>query len=172
MSNPDPFHRPNRQPNAGGYDPLNSESYDLIEIEGGRMLRTHPAGACLVEDAGCPIHRPSDHPLRDAPMTWSQPLRMLFRRCDHGVLHPDPDSLGFENTVALLRTLNGEPALGFDEWHPCCTQRCCGFSERQRPEGWPGDVFDEGRTYMVGRAMSADDDGGTVGLWQSADPED
>jgi hypothetical protein len=50
---------------------------------------------------GCCIHNPSDHPLRDAPMQWRvagpfdiKPSHME-RVCDHGVGHPDHDSLAY-----------------------------------------------------------------------------
>jgi hypothetical protein len=147
------------------FDPLDSESYDLIEIDNGVMLRTHPVALCAVGvSAGCPIHAPSDHALRDAPMTWQPRIRMLFRRCPHDVMHPDPDSLGFENTIALLRTLHGEPTLGYDGWHPCCDERCCGLEDIEL-NGVP---FDEGQAEMVVRALSDGGDG-TRDLWTAAD---
>jgi hypothetical protein len=151
-------------PEMTGYDPLDSESYDLIEIEGGLMLRTHAAGSCLVAD-GCPIHAPSDHALRNAPMKWAPSMRMLFRRCTHGELHPDPDSLGFENTIALVKTLGGTPTLGYDGWHPCCVDKCCGLTDIELV----GVPFDEGQAYMVLRSLNDGGDG-TQDLWAAVDP--
>lgn len=66
----------------------------------GRNLYVHRASDdCF--DNHCCIHNPSDHPLRAAPLVWRQagifdwkPSHME-RMCEHGVGHPDPDSLAF-----------------------------------------------------------------------------
>lgn len=151
--NPDPFNRP------PGIElgELDASTYDLVEIEGGKILRTHPASSCLMDE--CVIHNPSDHPLRVAPMIWSAHMRLVFRRCTHDVLHPDPDSLAFAHTVALINTLAGEPALRYDGWHPCCDARCCGLGEA--PVDLP---FEESQAYMIQQH------GDGSGMWEIVDP--
>lgn len=44
---------------------------------------------------GCVIHNPSDHPMRDFPTLWRDDRRIMERICEHGVGHPDPDTLAF-----------------------------------------------------------------------------
>lgn len=60
----------------------------------------------------CPIHNPSDHPLRDAPMQirWGG---LIERTCPHGIGHPDPDSLDW------LRR-HGHDAPGIHGCDGCC----------------------------------------------------
>lgn len=41
----------------------------------------------------CCIHRPSDHPLKDAPLNWRADLRIMERLCECGVGHPDKDGM-------------------------------------------------------------------------------
>lgn len=142
---------------------LDSDSYDLVEIAGGQLLRTHPASDCL-DVGGCPIHNPSDHPLRNAPLVWADELRLLFRRCPCGALHPDPDSLAFNNTVALLRTLAGEyGSMPLDGWHPCCSLSCCGYGRGMADELG----YDVEAGEMIARHLN--DGGGTESLWESVD---
>lgn len=52
-------------------------------------------GAELVEGTHCPIHKPSEHSLNDRPMYWRGDRGFMERLCDHGIGHPDPDSLDF-----------------------------------------------------------------------------
>lgn len=63
----------------------------------GLVLRTHGPEVCSPEYPCC-IHRPSDHHMKDWP--WSVRLDrfdlLTERHCpDHGIGHPDPDSLSF-----------------------------------------------------------------------------
>lgn len=66
-----------------------------ITLYSGRVLTNiHPEETCFLEF--CSIHRPSDHPLRDAPMEWFNEIAAMFRVCEHGFYHPDPDGLAFK----------------------------------------------------------------------------
>lgn len=95
---------------------------DVVVLATGDLLVVHTAAQCLTSDA-CVIHSPSAHPLRDAPLVWDEALGLMFRRCVHGKVHPDPDAVEFANlTVAARRSF---PMLAYDGWHPCCTGRCC-----------------------------------------------
>lgn len=97
---------------------------DVVALHDGTLLVTHPAGRCLFHH--CVIHNPSPHSLRAAPLVWDDALRLMFRMCDHGSVHPDPDSLGFKNFAALAKRGGGAPhMLAYDGWHPCCEGRCC-----------------------------------------------
>ncbi len=39
----------------------------------------------------CPLHNPSDHPLRDWRLRWNADGEFYERVCQHSVGHPDPD---------------------------------------------------------------------------------
>lgn len=57
--------------------------------------RTHPLSACLGQ--ACAVHAPSNHHMRD----WPKLLRassLIERVCDHGIGHPDPDSMAWQET--------------------------------------------------------------------------
>lgn len=59
-------------------------------LPNGELLSgVHAEGTCFGEH--CVIHNPSNHGLRDAPMTWVSG-KGLLRRCVHNKMHPDPDS--------------------------------------------------------------------------------
>lgn len=61
-------------------------------------LRVHDPADC--EGRGCGIHnRPSDHPLKDAPMYWRTDRGILERICVHGVGHPDHDSAEYLTSI-------------------------------------------------------------------------
>lgn len=101
----------------------------------------HPASEC---GGDCPFHRPSEHHMRDWPITIrngpfdfrareigsGRPLYLTERICSHGVGHPDPDSLAF------LRQAAGETQGGAFARHGC--DGCClppgyGHEDHQRP---------------------------------------
>ena len=65
-----------------------------ITLYDGSTLRgVHAPTDCLGEY--CCIHKPSDHPLRYAPLAWMGEIRSMFRVCEHGFFHPDPDDIRF-----------------------------------------------------------------------------
>ncbi|WP_394621319.1 hypothetical protein JNUCC0626_20140 [Lentzea sp. JNUCC 0626] len=66
-------------------------SADVICLHDGRVMSTHPDTACTWDR--CCVHRPSDHPLKTAPLFWDHDKRIMLRRCKHNNLHPDPDDL-------------------------------------------------------------------------------
>ena len=68
--------------------------FDRIEFEDwtsgtGQHLRVHAKGRC--HGTACPIHHPTDHPLRDWPTHFRSDRGIMERICPHGVGHPDPD---------------------------------------------------------------------------------
>lgn len=44
----------------------------------------------------CVIHNPSDHAMRDFPTHWRSDRMLMERICPHGVGHPDPDDLAYQ----------------------------------------------------------------------------
>jgi len=85
---------------------------DVIALHDGRILEVHPPAKCAGN--ACCIHRPSDHPLRTAPLNWRDERQIMERICPHGIGHPDPDDLTFR----LARgTLFGAGVHGCDG---CC----------------------------------------------------
>ena len=96
-----------------------SMTWDTFLRNGGRQ---HTRAACRASrKAGAPkncvIHNPSRHHMRD----WTLVLRssgLLERMCEHGVGHPDPDSVAYFNWRQKS-----------DCWgvHGCCQAGCCGM---------------------------------------------
>lgn len=58
-------------------------------LPGGQMLTTHRAGTCI--GYWCPIHNTSPHHMRTWNQTFDPMSKVMFRECQHGQLHPDPD---------------------------------------------------------------------------------
>lgn len=89
---------------------------DTYELESGEILyNVHKPEKC--KGTPCAIHGASDHPLAEKPRSWVNGL--IYRTCDHGVAHPDFDSL-----AARL------DASGWVyEQHQCCAGTCCGIPE-------------------------------------------
>lgn len=91
---------------------LDAGTMDVIFLRDGTGMQIHGEARCA--GAPCPFHNPSDHPLREAPLAWFKELNLMMRQCEHGSLHPDPDSM----LHLRFRTF-------YDGWHPCCEQQCC-----------------------------------------------
>jgi hypothetical protein len=81
--------------------------------DGQTLLNVHPEGTCLTEH--CVLHSPSDHHMRDMPLTWRNDVKKFERTCVHGVGHPDPDDLDY-----LLHQGLHHPGA-----HGCCPETCC-----------------------------------------------
>lgn len=60
---------------------------------GEQLLYVHSPAVCAGQDRPCCIHRPSSHHMRQWPQLWRQDARFMERLCEHGVGHPDPDTL-------------------------------------------------------------------------------
>lgn len=96
-------------------EPLSEDDeYDLFGLEGGGVIRTHGPLDCW--GGACVIHSPSEHHMRGWRLIFRHDKHYLAEReCEHGVGHPDPDSLAYIHT------------LGFNEVgiHECCAEHCC-----------------------------------------------
>ncbi len=84
--------------------------YDTVKIVGG-TLRTHPKRDCAGEF--CTVHNPSDHPLKDAPLSWRADKGVMERVCPHGIGHDDPDDRAYRESV-------GREASGIHGCDGCC----------------------------------------------------
>lgn len=84
---------------------------------GDHILHAHGPELCK-DDPACCIHKPSDHPLRHAPLQWRADLGLMERRCPHGIGHPDPDDLAFKK-----RTMDDydDYAFGVHGCDGCCS---------------------------------------------------
>lgn len=80
-------------------------------VGGLALTNVHPAEQCAGRP--CVVHAPTDHALRDWPLTWRNDRGIFERRCQHGVGHPDPDQFEFWCST-------GQEAQGV---HGCCG--CC-----------------------------------------------
>jgi hypothetical protein len=69
---------------------------ESIELHDGTMLLVHKKRDCLSPNR-CSIHNPSDHALNEAPYAWFG--GGMYRVCEHGTEHPDPDDLRFRQMM-------------------------------------------------------------------------
>lgn len=98
--------------------------------DGTIISNTHPADQCA-GPIGCPLHAPSGHALRAAPLVHYPPSGGLGRRCLHGQDHPDIDDIAWRERGATQYA--GRRPTWFHE--PC--DGCCGLDQtywRPAPE--------------------------------------
>lgn len=89
-------------------------SWDVIGTPAQGPVKTHGIDQCA--GALCVIHNPSDHPLKDAPLSFRMDrMALAERHCEHGVGHPDPDSVAHFDSLGIR-------GMGV---HGCCGSRCC-----------------------------------------------
>ena len=74
------------------------------------LVNVHAEGTCAGEH--CVFHNPSDHHMLEWPPQFRTDTGIIERLCEHGVGHPDPDSL------AWYTKLHGVSYHGCDG---CCT---------------------------------------------------
>lgn len=91
---------------------------DMISLHDGRILQVHGADQCRLEH--CCIHNPSDHPLKDRPLSWSQPIHTMFRMCEHDLPHPDPDDLEYKAATLDFGLLEAITSTHIHHCDGCC----------------------------------------------------
>lgn len=82
------------------------DTYSILVDPAGSVFKTHGVTACGNYEGGseehCAIHNPSDHHM----VTWPAVFRMdkfalIERECEHGIGHPDPDSLEYFDQAGI-----------------------------------------------------------------------
>ena len=102
---------------------------DVILHSGAKLTNIHPEEVCSAKwgrHGHCPIHSPSDHPLKDAPMDWyGGEIRHLVRVCEHGLYHPDPDDIAFKMATLDWMTVEAISSVHLVEENcdGCCRLR-------------------------------------------------
>jgi hypothetical protein len=99
---------------------------DLTLDDGTILGNVHEREDC--EPDHCCIHNPSDHPLREASLSWlrlGEKNGVMGRRCAHGFWHPDPDALAH-----LLATLQWALAEAVSSVH-LMREKCDGCCQRE-----------------------------------------
>lgn len=86
-----------------------------LPAEGVVLRNVHAADQCAGEH--CPIHNPSEHPLKNAHLHWRGDMSMFERICKHGIGHYDPDS------VAYMTRVTGMDGWGVHGCDGCCFSR-------------------------------------------------
>lgn len=81
------------------------------------IFNAHSRASCY---GHCPLHNPSDHWARELEMVWCRPsgrmrTNWMGRRCEHGVIHDDPDDAAFRLSRTDYRPPRSAP----------CVCRCC-----------------------------------------------
>lgn len=62
------------------------------------LVNVHTIDQC--SPAHCCIHNPSQHHMKTWAPSWDDSYGIMWRRCPHDNLHPDPDDLNFWRTRA------------------------------------------------------------------------
>lgn len=63
------------------------------------LVQVHGINECRF---GCAIHdRPSNHPLKDAPLYWRDDRGILERTCEHGIGHIDFDTAIYNRSINM-----------------------------------------------------------------------
>lgn len=94
-----------------------------IYLHDGRLMQVHDREDCFVAEgiiSNCCIHSPSDHPLSKAPLDWSGAIKTMFRKCEHGLLHPDPDDMKFKAISMQFSLMEAIYSVHIDKCDGCC----------------------------------------------------
>jgi len=62
-----------------------------VLVGGQTLVKVHSPEKCA-NDKSCCIHNPSAHHMRDWDQSYTPRSKIMWRRCEHGSLHPDPDN--------------------------------------------------------------------------------
>lgn len=86
-------------PPADPVKPKSPNGYESVTLQGGQKMKVHHHKDC----AGywCPVHYPSPHHMSMWRQEWIE--GKMWRICEHGYVHPDPDDLISYNDLEFLR---------------------------------------------------------------------
>jgi hypothetical protein len=101
-------------------DYFDAERNAYVTGDGRTLVGIHPVTDTCFQ-RGCVIHNPTEHAMRDLPTHWRDDRGIMERTCPHGVGHPDPDDLAFQEECHPHR------AAGV---HGC--DGCCGWDARRQ----------------------------------------
>jgi hypothetical protein len=86
----------------------------------------HPLIACQGRPGGCCIHAPSEHHMKTWTQVWDDGMKIMYRRCEHDGLHPDPDHVAFFLSQSGGQTISMAASgalVSYAEKHDC--DGCC-----------------------------------------------
>lgn len=92
-------------------------------LAGGKVMYAHAPTECQFEGQCC-IHSPSIHAMMNWPQEWVPYIRQMFRVCEHGMFHPDPDDVFYRARVL------GQDSPHYSACDGCCPERSVSFNER------------------------------------------
>lgn len=76
---------------------------DMVSLNDGKytlLVNVHTVDQC--DGQPCVIHNPTQHHMATWPPQWDNALGVMFRRCPHLYLHPDPDNVNYLRRVNRL----------------------------------------------------------------------
>ena len=88
-----------------------SDAFLGLQVGAMTLANVHQPDKCAGET--CMVHNPSDHHMREWPLHWRDDRGLMERTCEHGVGHPDPDSLAWH-------VRNGRKWQGAHGCDGCC----------------------------------------------------
>lgn len=92
---------------------------ELVALGTGRIMRIHTAGQCT--GTPCPFHAPTKHHMVGWPMSWQADRGLIERLCEHGISHPDPDSVAYlAGRMTWDLVIVGEVYVARHECDGCC----------------------------------------------------
>lgn len=68
---------------------------EVYGVNIGDVVLQNIHNAELCQGRNCIIHNPSDHHMRNWPLTWRGDKGVFERHCPHGTGHPDPDDADY-----------------------------------------------------------------------------
>lgn len=87
----------------------------VLMADGTVLVNVHTQDKCAGQP--CAVHNPTHHHMAAWPHVWNDVLISMWRACEHGMIHPDPDDLQF------LRSRYGDDAATAQSMHVC--DGCC-----------------------------------------------
>lgn len=112
---------------------------------GDAVIKTHEPSKCAGSE--CVLHNPSAHHMISWPALWRWDRGIVERVCEHGIGHPDPDSVSYSTSIGdgsvAVHGCDGCCApqdsncsvcgeqINHDSLWPC---ESCGASRRERLE--------------------------------------
>lgn len=80
---------------------LDDRKVQIVNSEDNTYLITNTHTSQQCQGQSCVLHNPSEHHMRHMPLNFRSDTALFERTCEHGIGHPDPDSLAYFVRVGM-----------------------------------------------------------------------
>lgn len=93
---------------------MSDKIFERVVLSSDQIIMAHSKKDCKPP---CALHSPSSHPMITWKLVYREDIGLLERVCEHGIGHPDPDSVKF-----LIEQMGMDESITVHGCDDCCSK--------------------------------------------------